>query len=155
MIALSWGSWGCRKVTLMPHPLKWPPQAFWGAFPFAVWKNWKGGIHEPTAQRKEHSKTEFGKKNFEEKFRESETFYRSKFRRATGVTVPGSSSSSWGFFESTDLRQREPILNQHLNYVAGYIQQSPPLALRTDPAINAVDILLQGQVTFFLLWSAT
>jgi len=84
-IALSWGSWGCRKVTLMPHPLKWPPQASLGAFPFAVWKNWREGIHESTAQRKEHSKMEFGKKNSEKKFGESETFCRSKFSRATGV----------------------------------------------------------------------
>jgi len=46
-IALSWGSWGCRKVTLMSHPLKWTPQASLGAFTFAVWKNWTGGIHAP------------------------------------------------------------------------------------------------------------
>ena len=60
-IALSWGSWGCRIVTLMPHPLKCSPQASLGAFPFAVWKNWRGGIHDPL-QRKEHSKTEFEKR---------------------------------------------------------------------------------------------
>jgi len=114
-IALSWGSWGCRKVTLMPHPLKWPPQALLGAFPFAVWKNWRGGIHESTAQRKEHSKTEFGRKNSEKKFGESETFYRSKFSRATGVrrvfhpwirqvecssTLPSArTSASWHFYK--------------------------------------------------------
>jgi len=89
-ITLSWGSWGCRKVALMPHPLKWPPQASLGAFPFAVWKNWKGEIHESTAQRKEYSKMEFEKKNSEKKFGESETFCRSKFSRATCVihTLP-------------------------------------------------------------------
>jgi len=38
-----------------------------------------------TAQRKEHSKTEFEKKNSENEFGESETCYRSKFSRATGV----------------------------------------------------------------------
>ena len=83
LIALTWGSWGCRKVTFIPSPLKWSPQASLGAFPFAVWKNWRGGdswIHS-TAQRKEHSKTEFEKNKFEE----SETFYRSKISRATGV----------------------------------------------------------------------
>jgi len=37
-IALSWGSKGCRKVTLMPHPLKCPPKASLGSFPFEVWK---------------------------------------------------------------------------------------------------------------------
>jgi len=40
-----------------------------------------------TAQRKEHSKTEFEKREFEEKFEESETFSGSKFSRATGVTL--------------------------------------------------------------------
>jgi len=50
-------------------------------------KELKGGdswIHS-TAQRKEHSKTEFGKKNSETKFGESEIFYRGKFSPATGV----------------------------------------------------------------------
>jgi len=42
---------------------------------------------QSTAQRKEHSKTEFGKKNSENKFGELETFYRSKFGPATGVTL--------------------------------------------------------------------
>jgi len=58
-----------------------------GGFYFRGLKNLKGGeswIHS-TAQRKEHSKMEFGKKNSEEKFGESETFYRSKFSRATSV----------------------------------------------------------------------
>jgi len=32
---------------------------------------------------------EFGKKNFEKKFGKSETFYRSKFSRATGVIFHG------------------------------------------------------------------
>ena len=49
-IALSWGSWGCRKVTLIPSPLKWPPQASLGAFPSTVWKNWRWGIHGSTPQ---------------------------------------------------------------------------------------------------------
>jgi len=42
-IALKGGLWGCRIVILMPHPLKCSPQASLGAFPFAVWKNWRGG----------------------------------------------------------------------------------------------------------------
>ena len=47
---LSW-SWGqLRKVTLIPSPLKWPPQASLGAFPFTVWTNWRWGIHESTPQ---------------------------------------------------------------------------------------------------------
>jgi len=41
-------------------------------------------IHS-TTQRKEHSKTEFGKKNSEKNFGDSEAFYRSKFSHATGV----------------------------------------------------------------------
>jgi len=59
-----------------------------GGFFFRGLKKLKGGdswIHS-TAQRKEHSKTEFGKKNSEKKFGESKTFYQSKFSRATGVT---------------------------------------------------------------------
>jgi len=58
-----------------------------GGFSFRDFKKLKGGdswIHS-TAQRKEHSKMEFGEKNSEKKFGESETFYRSKFGRATGV----------------------------------------------------------------------
>jgi len=59
-----------------------------GGFSFRGLKKLKGGgswIHS-TAQRKEHSKTEFGKKNSEIEFGESENFYRSKFiSRATGV----------------------------------------------------------------------
>jgi len=60
-----------------------------GGFSFRCLKKPKGGdswIHS-TAQRKEHSKTEFGKKNSEKKLREFETFYRSKFSRATGVNA--------------------------------------------------------------------
>ena len=56
-----------------------------GGFSFSSLKKLKRKDHE-TAQRKEHSKTKFGKKNSEEKFGEWETFYRSKFSRATGVT---------------------------------------------------------------------
>ena len=56
-----------------------------GGFSVRGLKKLRGGIYESTAQRKEHSKTEFGKKNFERKFGESETFYRSKLSRATGV----------------------------------------------------------------------
>ena len=57
-----------------------------GGFSFRGLKKLKWGnlsIHS-TAQRKEHSKTEFGKKI---DFRQTETFYRSKFSRATGVTL--------------------------------------------------------------------
>ena len=39
-----------------------------------------------TAQRKEHSKTEFEKREFLEKFEKSETFSGGKFSPATGVT---------------------------------------------------------------------
>jgi len=58
-----------------------------GGFSFRGLKKLKGGDSwiQSTAQRKEHSKTEFGKKNPEIEFGESETFYRSKFSRATGV----------------------------------------------------------------------
>jgi len=58
-----------------------------GGFSFRDLKKLKGGdswIHS-TAQKKKHSKTEFGKKNYEKKFGESETFYRSRFTPATGV----------------------------------------------------------------------
>jgi len=54
-------------------------------FSFRGLKKLKGGdswIHS-IAQRKEHGKTKFGKRNSQEKFGESETFYRSKFSRAT------------------------------------------------------------------------
>jgi len=62
-------------------------QGLFGGFSFRCLKKLKGGdswIHS-TAQRKEHSKTEFEKKNSENEFGESETFYRSKFSRATGI----------------------------------------------------------------------
>jgi len=87
-----------KRVTFVPAPLKWPPQDSLGAFPFPVWKNWREGIHI-TAQRKEHCKTEFGKKNFEKKFGESETFYQSKFSPATGVII--SFRSFLGFEDPT------------------------------------------------------
>jgi len=51
-------------------------------------------IHS-TAQRKEHSKTEFGKKNSENEFGESETFYQSKFSPATGITEQYGNWISW------------------------------------------------------------
>jgi len=47
-------------------------------------KGWNSWIHS-TAQRKEHSKTELGKKNSENEFRELETFYRNKFSHTNGV----------------------------------------------------------------------
>jgi len=49
-IALTWGSWRCRKVTLIHPPLNRPPQVSLGAFPFAVWIKWRGGIHKSTPQ---------------------------------------------------------------------------------------------------------
>ena len=52
-----------------------------------------------TAQRKEHSKTEFEKKNSENEFGESETFYRSKFSLATGVKSPGQSFHHKNFID--------------------------------------------------------
>ena len=60
-----------------------------GGFSFRCLKKLKEGdswIHS-TAQRKEHSKTEFEKKNSENEFRESETFYWSEFSPATGVRL--------------------------------------------------------------------
>jgi len=63
-------------------------QGLFGGFSFCGLKKQKGGdswIHS-TAQRKEHSKTEFGKKNSKTRFGELETFYQSKFIRATGVS---------------------------------------------------------------------
>jgi len=64
--------------------------SLFGGFSLRDLKKLKGRdswIHS-TAQRKEHSKTEFGKKNSENEFEESQTFYRSKFIRATGVIDP-------------------------------------------------------------------
>jgi len=89
--AISWGLWGRRKVTLIPPPLKRLPQASLG-LSFRGLKTLRGGIHDestPWAQRKEHRKTEFEKKNSEKKFGESETFYRSKFSPATSVMCHG------------------------------------------------------------------
>jgi len=43
-------------------------------------------MNPSTAQRKEHSKTEFEKKNSDNEFGESETLYQRKFNRATGVS---------------------------------------------------------------------
>ena len=90
-IARSWCSWRYRKVTLIPPPLKRPPKAslglLFGGYSFRCLKKLKGGdswIHS-TVQRKEHSKTEFEKKNSENEFGESETFYRSKCSDATGL----------------------------------------------------------------------
>jgi len=62
-------------------------QGLFGGFSFRCLKKTQRGeswIHS-TAQTKEHSKTEFEKKNSANEFGESETFYRSKFSRATGV----------------------------------------------------------------------
>ena len=75
--------------------------SLFGGFSFRGLKKPKGGnswIHS-TAQRKEHSKTEFGKKNFENEFGESETFYQSKFSPATGVII--SFRSFLGFEDPT------------------------------------------------------
>jgi len=71
-----------------------------GGFSFRCLKKLKGGdswIHS-TAQRKEHSKTEFEKKNSENEFGESETFYRSKFSN-TGRTTKFAPGKSLRFFE--------------------------------------------------------
>jgi len=66
-----------------------------GGFSFRCLKKLRGGdscIHS-TAQRKEHSQTEFEKKNSENEFAESETFYRSKFSRR--VAFPTKERSLW------------------------------------------------------------
>jgi len=42
-IALRWGSWGCRIVTLMPHPLKCSPQGLFGGFSFRGLRKLKKG----------------------------------------------------------------------------------------------------------------
>ena len=55
-------------------------------------------MNPSTAQRKEHSKTEFEKKNSENEFGESETFYRSKFSN-TGRTTKFAPGKSLRFFE--------------------------------------------------------
>jgi len=65
----------------MPHLLKW---LLFGGFSFRGLKNLKEG--DSWFHSKEHSKTEFRKKNSVKKFGESETFYRSKCSLATGVT---------------------------------------------------------------------
>jgi len=83
-MALSWGS---QKSYIDASSAQVTAPGLLGGFSFRGLKKPKGGIHESTARRKEHSKTEFGKKNSEKKFGESETFYRSKFCRATGVTA--------------------------------------------------------------------
>ena len=58
-------------------------------------------IDPATGVSKEHSKTELGTKNFDEKFGRFGNFYQSKFSRATGVTwrsptnkTPNSTSST-------------------------------------------------------------
>ena len=64
-------------------------QGLFGGFSFRGLKKLKGGnpwIHS-TAQRKEHSKTEFEKKNPKNELGESETFYRSKFTPAAGLNL--------------------------------------------------------------------
>ena len=71
LIQINKGSWGCRKVTLIPSPLKWLLQASLGAFPFTVWKNWRWGIHESFSflalhspkERKRNSKRESSRKS--------------------------------------------------------------------------------------------
>ena len=71
LIQTNKGSWGCRKVTLIPSPLKWLLQASLGAFPFTVWKNWRWGIHESFSflalhspkERKRNSKRESSRKS--------------------------------------------------------------------------------------------
>jgi len=71
-----------------------------GGFSFRGLKKLNGGdswIHS-TAHRKEHSKTEFGKNNSEKKFGESETFYRSRFSPATGVTFLSVNYLEFGHF---------------------------------------------------------
>jgi len=88
----------------MPHPLNWPPQASLGAFPLAVWKDWRGCIHEFTAQRKEHSKTEFGKKNSEKKLGESETFYRANLDVRLACYLPDIILCLWSGFISPRIR---------------------------------------------------
>jgi len=60
-------------------------------------------IHS-TAQRKEHSKTEFRKKNPKVEFGESETFYQRKFSPATSVTVCVTRISDFRKFRSSRLR---------------------------------------------------
>ena len=62
-------------------------QGLFGGFSFRCLKKLKWGdssIHS-TAQRKQHGKTQFEKKNSENEFGDSETFYRSKFSPATSM----------------------------------------------------------------------
>jgi len=70
-----------------------------GGFSFHGLKKLKEGdswIHS-AAQRKEHSKTEFEKREFWEKFEESETFSGSKFSPATGVRQKDLEIQVFGF----------------------------------------------------------
>jgi len=74
-----------------------------GGFSFRCLKKLKGGdswIHS-TAQRKEQSKTEFEKKNSENEFGESDTFYRRKFIRDKYVITP--------FYGSSRFDSNQPI----------------------------------------------
>ena len=82
-IALSWGSWGRKKVTLMPHPLKW---LLFGGFSFRGLKKLQGGIHDSTPKNtvKRNSERRIPRKSSENRQR-SETLYQSKFSLATGV----------------------------------------------------------------------
>ena len=60
------GLMGVQKSYIDASSAQVTAPGLFGGFSFCGLKNLKGWIHESTAQRKEHSKTEFGKKNSEE-----------------------------------------------------------------------------------------
>jgi len=95
-------------------------------------------IHSP---RKEHSKSEFGKKNSEEKLGESETFSGSKSSPATGVTdmnrgnarrilSKGSTLLKGCWFWSKKLHFRK---NFDTNFIAVETVTTPAIFPKTDP----------------------
>ena len=82
------GLMGVQKSYIDASSAQVTVPGLFGGFFFRGLKKLRGGNHESTAKRTEHSRTEFRKKNSEQKFGESETCYQSKFSRATGVKVP-------------------------------------------------------------------
>jgi len=76
---------GLQKSYIDASSAQMTTLGLFGGFSFRGFeKTEKGGF----MNRKEHSKTEFRKKNSEIKFGESEAFYQSKFSRATDVNMP-------------------------------------------------------------------
>jgi len=94
-MALSWGSGRRRKVTLIPSPLNRPPKASLGAFPFAVWKNWRGGIHESTPQPRGKNTV---KRNSKRRIPRMSLENRRLFTTANLVVRPAWELATWIWF---------------------------------------------------------